>query len=232
MSGNARLVSAAAGFVAGVALLAASAGGAYWVAHSEVFQLRKVALRGGVERAPRADIEAVMASYARGNFFAAPIDELRAALERLPWVRKAAVRRIWPDRLEATIEEHVAFARWGADALIDIYGERYNGATDAELPVLAGPAGTEKELARRYVRFSELVQPLGSPIERLTLSARHAWHIRLASGVELKLGRDADAAERRLTRFIDAYTGDKGAIAGALIDLRYPNGFAVRRVKS
>ena len=169
-----------------------------------------------------------MARHAGGNFFAAPIDELRLALERVPWVRRAAVRRVWPHRLEVTLEEHVALARWGGEGLLNTYGERFSGTTDAALPLLSGPAGSEAELARRYLRFSQLAKPLGSPIERLALSARHAWQIRLANGIELKLGRDAEAAERRLARFVDAYAPRAAAASGALIDLRYPNGFAVQ----
>jgi cell division protein FtsQ len=228
VSGKARLLRATAGFVVGFALLAFGAGSAYWLAHSPLFPLRAIELCTSVAHAPRADLEAVMARHAGGNFFAAPIDELRVALERVPWVRKAAVRRVWPHRLEVTIEEHVALARWGGEGLLNTYGERFSGTSDAALPLLSGPAGSEAELARRYLRFSELVKPLASPIERLALSARHAWQIRLANGIELKLGRDAEAAERRLARFVDAYAPRAAAAAGALIDLRYPNGFAVQ----
>jgi cell division protein FtsQ len=223
-----RLLRAAAGFVVGFAALALVAGGTWWLSHSAYFRLRSIELCSILQHAPREQIEAVMARHAGGNFFAAPIDELRAALERLPWVRKAGVRRVWPDRLEVTIEEHVALARWGADALVNAYGERFNGAAEAELPLLSGPPGSEAEVTRRYLRFAELVRPLASPIERVSLSARHAWQVRLANGVELKLGRDGDAAERRLARFIDAYGARSPAAAGAQIDLRYPNGFALR----
>ena len=228
MSGKGRLLRAAAGFVVGFGTLGLAAGSAYWLAHSALFPLRAIELCSSVAHAPRAALEAVMARHAGGNFFAAPIDELRAALERAPWVRRAAVRRVWPDRLEVTLEEHVALARWGSDGLLNTYGERFAGTSDAALPLLSGPAGSEAELTRRYLRFSALVKPLASPIERLTLSARHAWQIRLANGIELKLGRDAQAAERRLARFVDAYAPRAAAAAGALIDLRYPNGFAVQ----
>lgn len=222
-----RLLKAAAGFVVGFATLALLAGGAYWLSHSSFFRLRSIELCSILQHAPREQIEAVLARQAGSNFFAAPIDDLRAALERLPWVRKAGVRRVWPDRLEVTIEEHAALARWGSDALVNAYGERFSGTAQGELPMLSGPAGSEAEVTRRYLRFAELVQPLASPIERVSLSARHAWQVRLANGIELRLGRDGDAAERRLARFIDAYAGTAAA-PGASIDLRYPNGFAVR----
>ena len=175
-------------------------------------------------------VEAAIARLASGNFFAVSIDELRAALEKLPWVRAAAVRRVWPDRLEIRIEEHVPLARWGAEALVNTHGERFAGTSEAELPVFIGPPGSEAEVTRRYARFSQLLAPIGSPLERVVLSARHAWQLRLANGLQLTLGRDTELAEQRLARFVQAYarTPDAADRAREIVDLRYPNGFALR----
>jgi cell division protein FtsQ len=57
-------------------------------------------------------IEYAARSAVAGNFFTVNLDAVRAAFEKLPWVRKAEVRRRWPDGLELAIEEHVAAARW------------------------------------------------------------------------------------------------------------------------
>jgi len=48
----------------------------------------------------------------------------------------------------------------------------------------------------------------------------------LSNGVRLALGRDADAAEARLERFIQSAA--KGITRYDYVDLRYPNGFALR----
>ena len=230
---NPRLLNAAAGFLVGLVALAVALSGLHWLLRAAHFPVRAVELRTTLKQASRAEVEAVLARHGAGNFFAVPIDELRGALERLPWVRAAAVRRVWPDRLEIAIEEHVALARWGADALVNIHGERFVATSDESLPMFIGPPGREAEMTRRYARFSTLLAPLGSPLERIALSPRHAWKLRLASGLQLTLGRDADLAEQRLQRFVDAYTGTMDAAQRArdAVDLRYPNGFAVR-VKS
>jgi cell division protein FtsQ len=137
---------------------------------------------------------------------------------------------VWPDRLEVTLEEHVAFARWGDQALVNVYGELFDGRTDAQLPVLLGPLGTEREMAQRYVRFAKAVAPLGAGLERVSLSERLAWQLRLDSGLTIVLGRDADGAEARLRRFVQAHAATLGTIARRheYVDLRYPNGFALR----
>src|SRR3954463_8742741 len=106
-----RLLRAAAGFVVGFATLALLAGGAYWLSHAAFFRVREIEPWQILGQPPCEQNEAAMARHAGGIFFAAPLDELRPSLERLPWVRKAGVRRVWPDRLEVTLEEHVALAR-------------------------------------------------------------------------------------------------------------------------
>ncbi len=85
-------------------------------------------------------------------------------------------------------------------------------------------------MARRYARFAEVVAPLGSPLERVVLTPRYAWQLRLGNGLNIMLGRDADAAEARLRRFVEAYEITLRRIPRKheYVDLRYPNGFALR----
>jgi cell division protein FtsQ len=226
MSGKARArLTLAAGIVAGMAVLGLCFGALYWLLLPQHFPLTRVDLKGTVLRTTTAELEAAL-PRASGNFFAADLGEIRARVERLPWVRHVAVRRVWPGRLEISIEEHVALARWGDDALVNTHGERFPGKTQEALPSFIGPAGTQAEVARRYARFSTIVAPLGTKVERVTLSPRHAWQLRLANGLHVALGRDADLAETRLRRFVEVYPGAKSK--SEYVDLRYPNGFAVR----
>ena len=222
-------VTLAAGILAGMAILAACFGALYWMLLPQHFPLTRIDLKGNFERTSKAQLEAALPRIS-GNFFAADLAEVRASVERLPWVRHVAVRRVWPGRLEISIEEHVALARWGTgdemSALVNTHGERFAAKTDQALPLFIGPAGTQAEVARRYARFNEIVAPLGTRIERVALSARHAWQLRLANGLHRARGRDADLAENRLRRFVEVYPTVSNK--NEYVDLRYPNGFAVR----
>jgi D-alanine-D-alanine ligase len=109
--------------------------------------LREVQLRGELAHTGAAEVEQAVRGRIDGNFFAVDLAQPRAALEQLPWVRRVQVRRVWPDRLEVTLEEHVALARWGDTGLVNVQGERFAGKSDAALPLLAGPTGSETEVA-------------------------------------------------------------------------------------
>ena len=227
---NPRLLNAAAGFLVGLALFALALAGVRVALRSPLFPVRSVEVLTAPRHAPREAIERVVRRAIDGNFFGARIGELRQALEQLPWVRRVEVRRVWPDRLEVTLEEHVALARWSAGGAVNTYGERFAGAADADLPLFVGPEGSEGELAVRYARFVGLLEPLGAPLERVVLTPRYAWQLRLANGLNLMLGRDADLAEKRLARFVELYDKTLGPMPGPheYVDLRYANGFAVR----
>ena len=227
---NPRLLNMAAGFFVGIAVMAFSLAALLALLRTELFPIREVVVASAPQKTTRHEIEAAVRGRVSGNFFAAPLAELRAAFEQLPWVRRAAVRRVWPDRLEVSLEEHVALARWGNDALVNTYGERFSGRTEAPLPQLVGPQGSEAEVTRRYLRMARAVAPLGTEPERVVLTPRYAWQLRLKNGLHLMLGRDADLAEARLARFVAVHEQTLARMPRQpeYVDLRYPNGFALR----
>lgn len=227
---NPRLLNMAAGILVGMAVLAFLVAGAVLLVRSPWFPVTRIDVTHAPERTTRQQIEAALRGRIGGNFFAVAPAEVRAGLEQLPWVRRASVRRVWPDRLEVELEEHVALARWGDDALVNTHGERFGGSTHASLPVFFAPAGAEHEVAQRYGRFAAAVAPLGAEVERVVLTPRFAWQLRLSSGLHIMLGRDGDVAEARLRKFVELYPATLGRMARRheYVDLRYPNGFALR----
>ncbi len=236
MWNNPRLLNATAGalFALGVAYAIVFAA-RYAVLGSPRFALHDIVVDGAPAHTSAAEIATVARTQLRGNFFGANLDVVRAALERLPWVRRAALRRVWPDRIEVSLEEHVALARWGDEAqgmLVDTYGERFAARTDEPLPRFDGPAGSEALVTERYRVFSVALAPLGSPLQRVVLSPRYSWQLTLQNGLHVALGRDlpGDALVERLERFALTFAQTEGAERPGdwNADLRYPNGYALR----
>ncbi|MGH9413794.1 MAG: cell division protein FtsQ/DivIB, partial [Terriglobales bacterium] len=85
------------------------------------------------------------ADLGRNTFFI-PLSARRRAVERIPWVQKAAVLRLWPARLEVEIQERkpVAYARVGQNLdLIDAQGVLLERPAKGnfDFPVLTGLDG-------------------------------------------------------------------------------------------
>jgi len=212
--------------------------GVHWVTYTPLLPLRQLALQGDLAHITREQAEDAARSGAAGTFFSVDLDAVRRAFESLPWVRKVEVRRLWPDRLQVSIEEHVALARWGSDAraprLVNTYGEVFTGEMPeaAHLPQFAGPGGTAREVTQRYAAVRQLLAPLQLEPRQLLLSQRYAWELRLSNGLTLELGRDQlkEPVLQRLGRFVAIYTQTLGSLNRRLeyVDLRYPSGFALR----
>jgi cell division protein FtsQ len=84
-------------------------------------------------------------------------------------------------------------------------------------------------VAEHYQVYGELLRSTGLKVTQLALSPRRAWQIGTDSGMVVELGREM--VEARLKKFVDVYGRTLGVLNVPVryVDLRYPNGFAVRR---
>jgi cell division protein FtsQ len=209
-----------------------------------VFPLKQLVVATPLDQVSRAQIEQTARNALSGNFFTVNLEAAQTAFERMPWVRSASLRRSWPDGIELEIEEHVAAARWtpkeGEPRLVSTRGEVFNAtASDKGLPVFAGPEGSASRVLARYLEFNDSLAAIGRKPVAIHLSARAAWQIRLDDGVVLEFGRDQPKHPLldRLNRFTTHYAAVSSSAGSRLqtigvVDMRYPNGFALRASKS
>ena len=199
------------------------------VVHLPIFPIREVKVGGQLAHVNREQIKLIVSKHLQGNFFTLDLEKTRDAFEKLPWARNVSVRRRWPDKLDVVIEEHQALARWGNIALVNTHGELFQAATDGELPVFYGPGDGVMEVTTNYGAYSQVMNKANIKIAQVSLSPRRAWEIKTDKGLVIALGREEMQA--RLAKFTRAYqsTLSQLNVNVAYADLRYPNGFAVRR---
>jgi cell division protein FtsQ len=207
-----------------------------------LFPLRELVLTSAPVRVSTDQLEHATRKAVAGNFFTVDLDTTRDAIEKLPWVRKAAVRRQWPDGLSLVLEEHEAVARWrrlnGELALVNRQGEVFQAdfPTGASaLPQLTGPEGSAPELLQRYAEFSGTLATIGRRVDRVVLTPRLAWQIKLDDGVAIDLGRDQlrHPLGERLERFVSHYSALRQRVGTMRVaDMRYPNGFVLRGIEN
>lgn len=218
------------------ALFLASWGAVAWAARQPAFFLRHVVVEGALKRVDPAHLEAVVREELRGTFFTLRLPEARASLQRVPWVKGIALRRLWPDTLLIDVVEHQPLARWTDGALVDTEGEVFSADFSGELPQLAGPEGTAELVTARFRDYGSALAARSVAISELRLSSRGGWRLRTAGAAALTIEMGRNEPAERLARFIGYYGRTVGALArtGArvdYVDLRYGNGFAVRAAK-
>jgi cell division protein FtsQ len=244
LPGDVRLMNAVASTVfllAGIALAAAAVG---WLARAPVFTLRAIQVQGDMARSNVATLRANALPRLAGNFFSLDLGHARAAFEAVPWVRQAVVRRVWPDRLAVTLQEHQAVALWegddGNDQLVNAQGEVFEAnlgdVEDEALVRFAGPAGTAAQMLALYRQLVPVFARIDTELRALRLSGRGSWRAELDSGTTVELGRgspDGDIAEvllrcERFVRTVAQVTGRYPHRPLEYADLRHVDGYAVR----
>jgi cell division protein FtsQ len=237
-----RLLNAIANALLGLLALAILGSALWWVVHRPLFTLREVRLEGPQQTALRhvspSTVRGTALPRIKGNFFTADLEDVRVAFESVPWVRRAAVRREWPNKLVVVIDEHRPLGTWGEDGrLISVDGDIFTAnlaeaEEEGDLPEFEGPAGSEREVVARYRDFSEWLAPVELAPEAVQLSGRYAWSLRLNNGMTVELGREhtRETLKNRVERLVRIYPQLVARLQDGIesVDMRYPNGLALR----
>lgn len=226
-----------------------------WVFRRPYFLIESIVLEsadgGTLQFVQAQDLASAIDNKEIGGFFDVDLDGVRTAFEAAPWVRRAQVRREWPNQLRVSIEEQEPLAFWNADQMINRWGEVFTAdkaqllarTPASQLPQLNGPENSERLVIQRYAEVAQWFAPTGLTIRQVTLSPRYAWDVVLSDGLQVLIGRDpaaeatdphgrsgAQSFASRLERFLHAWPALTQRLAGRTIaraDLRYNDGFAI-----
>ena len=213
-----------------------------WALAQPVFAVSRIVVEGDTAHHNALTLKANVGGRISGNFFTLDLAQARSVFESVPWVRKATVRREFPNRLRVTLEEHRSSGFWGADSesrMVNSLGEVFEAnAGDAEtdeLPRLVGLDGSSKDVLAMYRQLSKVLQSADVTIEQLELSARQGWRLQLDSGTQMELGRGSAAeviarVEKLLAtqkQVLSAYQR-AGWDRVESVDLRHGAGYAIR----
>jgi len=209
-----------------------------WAARLPAFAIRGIRVEGDVTRNSVSTIRANALPKLAGSFFTMDLKQAQRAFESIPWVRRAVVRRVWPNRLAVQLEEYRPVAQWGSDdasKLVSRFGEVFDAnlgdVEDEQLPTLQGPEGSAPQMLAMLHRLAPVAARLDAQIDTLALSARGSWHAVLDSGAEIELGRGSDdEVIARTERFAATLTQVSSRYRRPLeyADLRHNEGYALR----
>ena len=191
--------------------------------------IARVEIHAGFESLQRVDVEAVLEPFLVNRFFHLDLEAMRQALLLMPWVREASLRRRWPDRLEISLQERQAVARWKQDKLITGEGVVFAPESVDEfkfLPLLSGSDDEALEVMQQYLAISQLLRPIGLSVSELQLGSAGSWRFKVGH-VTVFVGRDRRM--ERLQRFVRLYHArlDSRWSEVERVDMRYLNGASV-----
>jgi len=212
-----------------------------WVSRLSMFDIAGITVTGDTTHNNNLTLRANVAPRIAGTFFTVDLARVRSAFETAPWVRKAVVRRDFPNRLQVALQEHQAVAFWGGEGdlrLINSFGEVFEANVEEvdqdSLPILSGPDGRGAEVLTMYRALQPMFSQMNLPVEQLELSGRGSWSVQLTPDASMELGRgsveEVTARTHRflktLTQVVTRYGRQPNALEFA--DLRHENGYAIR----
>ena len=161
------------------------------------------------------------------NFFSLDVHQVKLELEKLPLVKSAQVKKIWPDTLLVKFKEDIPVAVWNQQALLNPNGEELllpESFDTVKLPKLSGPENKIDQVMRQFQRFQSRLSGVDAAMVSLAMNAVGSWQVELENGWTIRLGRQQ--LEQRLERLIELLKilpQEKVAV----VDLRYGKGAAI-----
>ncbi len=197
---------------------------------SRYFPIRTVKVYG-VNKLDHQEVQSLLTPLVSNGFFTMNVEYIRDRLMQMPWVSELYVRRVWPDQVEVTVVEKQPVARWNDESLLSARGELFTPkdlSTHANLPQFTGPNGQQLFMFRYFKDINRLLVPIHAKISSLELTPYFTWKLTLDNGIVMQVGHKDILT--RLSHFVRVYPKIVGSreMDVDYIDLRYPNGVAVR----
>jgi cell division protein FtsQ len=159
----------------------------------------------GAKRLSKEDVMRIAGITENSTLFLIDAEGARAKLLQNPWIADAAVRKLYPDRLEITISEKKPYAIWqnkGSFSVIAKDGTvidkiAANDVRNSSMPFVVG-VGAEKKAAELYALLARFPSIKSEVVAAIYVGERR-WNLRLKSGIDVRLPEDdADVALLRL----------------------------------
>lgn len=203
-----------------------------WLESLDRSPIRAYALTHKTRFTTNADIrETLSQKPVLKGYFGQDIQDVKAKLLAISWVRDVVVRKVYPDRLSITLIEHNPVAVWNDVNFLSEQGIVFSLPPDridkTGFPMLYGPDTEGKVVLEAWSKIKADLKARNLDLSSVSVDNRGSWTITLSNNVELRLGRGewTPKIDRFVTIFpeIDVPEGKKLAY----VDLRYEHGAAV-----
>lgn len=191
--------------------------------------VRVVEVHGQIAPEEAQQVRRHIAESAPMRLLSTDLDALREQVLALSWPRRVSLRRIWPDKLSVFIVRETVVARWGNAAYLSDTGAVVNSPDEpGAVPHLHCALASPKEALATYRHLRSIASQGGLTITALKENALGEWRLTFANGARAFLGAAFlhDRMHRALK--VHRHLAEHGLAGVDYLDLRYPNGAAVR----
>ena len=189
-------------------------------------------IEGDLKRVSKKGLESVVSDLKDQGFLIVNQSKYKDKLEAIDWVKSVKINKEWPNTINLIVVEDDVIGLWNQRLLLNSSGELYaldQRVVPDELIQFFGPEDRENEVYKRYKLYNDELATRGILIEEIELDLRGSWVITIRPSIKIKLGEDN--VEERFERFLTIW--DESLLENfeliSYIDLRYSEGFVIKR---
>ena len=194
--------------------------------------ITSINIEGDLKRVSKKRVEIAVLEIKNKGFLTVNQGEYKDKLETIDWVKSVKINKQWPNTINVVVVEDDLIALWNKRLLLNSSGELYaldQRVVPDELIQFSGPEDRENEVYNRYKLYNDELATRGILIEEIELDLRGSWVITVRPSIKIKLGEEA--TEERFERFLTIW--DQSLLENfeliSYIDLRYSEGFVIKR---
>lgn len=217
---------------------------ARYIAQLDYFQFRRIVLRHSDEtKIPLSRVKRSVQKSLNGGYFTADLKQVKKAIEELPWVAQATVRRVYPNRLVVDVTPYQALALYEDGRLVSDKGDLFQANPEeadnaGRLPNFYGPIAQVKTLALMYDRLGRVFAKIDVKITDLQISDRGTWSLVFSNAqippTKVEYGRERigfDSLLAQTEKLVQVYPKVYDLMKGppASIDMRYNQALAAAK---
>ena len=189
-------------------------------------------IEGDLKRVSKKGLESVVSGLKDQGFLIVNQSKYKDKLEAIDWVKSVKINKEWPNTINLIVVEDDVIGLWNQRLLLNSSGQLYaldQRVVPDELIQFFGPEDRENEVYNRYKLYNDELATRGILIEEIELDLRGSWVITIRPSIKIKLGEDN--VEERFERFLTIW--DQSLLENfeliSYIDLRYSEGFVIKR---
>ncbi|MBK6368064.1 MAG: cell division protein FtsQ/DivIB [Polaromonas sp.] len=209
---------------------------------TDIADLRGIVITGDSKYQNPSNIRDAILPNISGGIIDVNLVVVKSVFENLPWVRSATVKKVYPNRINVSLTEHLAVGVWGDSdewKMVNAQGEIFEVGSDeleefVRYPKFVGSDSQSVQIVNMYQKLKIMFSPMNTQISKIQLSPRGNWSILLDNGTHLELGRgsveqifeNSKSALQTSVKIVEKY--GKRVEDIKYLDLRYQDGYAIQ----
>ncbi len=193
------------------------------------FIINRVIVTGDMEHVDENNLKSVAIKSVDGNLFTLNINKMQADFLEIPWVKKIAVSRGFPNDVIVNISEYKAIAHLGVAQLISDEGKVFNGVATESLPVFDTSLDNVSEVLNDYHLIERVLPSRKLSINRISINGIGITKLYFSNSLEVVIcGSEIETNLKLLDSYWDKlYTINPGL---NYVNMCYKNAMAINAV--